>query len=54
MKKHLLIFLALLLSLNSAALAQEQIPSAAERIHFDGAFMRHDIGRRALAAMEEQ
>lgn len=34
MKKHLLIFLALLLSLNSAALAQEQIPSAAERIHF--------------------
>jgi len=28
--------------------------AAAERIHFDGAFMRHDIGRRALAAMEEQ
>ena len=24
----------------------------AERIHFGGAFMRHDIGRRALAAME--
>ena len=27
--------------------------AAAEQIHFDGAFMRHDIGRRALAAMEE-
>ena len=28
--------------------------AVAEQIHFDGAFMRHDIGRRALAAMEEQ
>ena len=27
--------------------------AAAERIHFEGAFMRHDIGRRALAVMEE-
>ena len=27
--------------------------AAAEQVHFDGAFMRHDIGRRALAAMEE-
>ena len=26
--------------------------AAAERIHFEGAFMRHDIGRRALAVME--
>jgi phosphoribosylamine--glycine ligase len=26
--------------------------AAAETIHFDGAFMRHDIGRRALAARE--
>ena len=26
--------------------------AAAERIHFDGAFMRHDIGKRALAAKE--
>jgi len=28
--------------------------AAAERIRFDGAFMRRDIGRRALAAMEEE
>ena len=26
--------------------------AAAERIHFDGAFMRRDIGRRALAVLE--
>ena len=24
--------------------------AAAEQIHFDGVYMRHDIGRRALAA----
>ncbi len=27
--------------------------AAAERIRFDGAFMRHDIGQRALAALKE-
>ena len=26
--------------------------AAAERIHFEGAFLRHDIGQRALSAME--
>ena len=28
--------------------------AAAETVNFDGKYMRHDIGRRALAAMEEQ
>ena len=28
--------------------------AAAETIHFEGAYMRHDIGRRALAALEER
>ena len=28
--------------------------AAAERIHFEGKYMRHDIGHRALAAMEGQ
>ena len=28
--------------------------AAAETIHFEGAYMRHDIGRRALAAVEER
>ena len=28
--------------------------AAAETVNFDGTYMRHDIGRRALAAMEEQ
>ena len=26
--------------------------AAAESIHFDGKYLRHDIGRRALAALE--
>ena len=34
-----------------AALAEAY--AAADTIHFDGAFMRRDIGRRALAAMED-
>ena len=28
--------------------------AAAETVEFEGKYMRHDIGRRALAAMEEQ
>ena len=28
--------------------------AAAETVDFEGKYMRHDIGRRALAAMEEQ
>jgi len=28
--------------------------AAAETIRFEGVFMRHDIGRRALAVMEER
>ena len=34
--------------------ALEDAYAAAETIHFDKAYMRHDIGRRALAAMEER
>ena len=28
--------------------------AAADTVEFEGKYMRHDIGRRALAAMEEQ
>ena len=28
--------------------------AAAETVDFDGKYLRHDIGRRALAAMEER
>ena len=41
---------ALLLGMMPAALADAY--AAAERIHFDGAYMRHDIGARALAVLE--